>query len=89
MALGAQPQGVVRLLVMQAGKLVAIGALIGIIAAVALCRILSGFLYGISAMDGFTFVAVTMVLVSVALFACYIPARRATRVDPMIALRYE
>jgi putative ABC transport system permease protein len=89
MALGAQPEGVVRLLVMQAGKLVAIGAVIGIIAAVAMCRILSGFLYGISAMDGITFFAVTIVLVSVALVACYIPARRATKVDPMVALRYE
>lgn len=89
MALGAQPEGVVRLLVVQAGKLVAIGALIGIIAAVAMCRLLSAFLYGISAVDGITFVVVTIALVSVALFACYIPARRATRVDPMIALRYE
>jgi len=89
MALGAQPEGVVRLLVVQAGKLVAIGAAIGIIAAVAMSRLLSTFLYGISAVDGLTFVAVTIVLVSVALTACYIPARRATRVDPMIALRYE
>ncbi len=89
MALGAQPEGVVRLLVMQAGKLVAVGAAIGITAAVAMCRILSGFLYGISAVDGVTFAAVTIVLVSVALVACYIPARRATRVDPMVALRYE
>jgi putative ABC transport system permease protein len=89
MALGAQPEGVVRLLVMQGGKLVAIGVLIGLAAVVAVSRILSGFLYGISAVDGVTFVAVTIVLVSVALVACYIPARRATRVDPMVALRYE
>jgi putative ABC transport system permease protein len=89
MALGAQPEGVVRLLVMQGGKFVAIGVVIGLAAAVAMSRILSGFLYGISAVDGITFVAVTIVLVSVALFACYLPARRATRVDPMIALRYE
>ncbi len=89
MALGAQPEGVVRLLVMQAGKLVAIGVVIGLAMAVAMSRILSGFLYGISAVDGITFVAVTIVLVSVALVACYIPARRATRVDPMVALRYE
>jgi putative ABC transport system permease protein len=84
-----QPEGVVRLLVTQAGKLVAIGAVIRIIAAIAMCRILSGFLYGISATDGITFFAVTIVLVSVALVACYIPARRAARVDPMIALRHE
>jgi macrolide transport system ATP-binding/permease protein len=89
MALGAQPEGVVRLLVMQGGKFVAIGVVIGLAAAVAMSRILSGFLYGISAVDGITFVAVTIVLVSVALFACYLPARRATQVDPMIALRYE
>jgi putative ABC transport system permease protein len=89
MALGAQPGGVVRLLVMQGGKLVAIGSAIGIVAAVAMCRILSGFLYGISAVDGITFVGVTIFLAAVALTACYIPARRATRVDPMIALRYE
>jgi putative ABC transport system permease protein len=89
MALGAQPEGVVRLLVMQGGKLVAIGVLIGLAAVVAVSRILSGFLHGISAVDGVTFVAVTIVLVSVALVACYIPARRATRVDPMVALRYE
>ena len=89
MALGAQPEGVVRLLVMQGGKLVAIGVLIGLAAVVAVSRILSGFLYGISAVDGVTFVAVTIVLVSVALVACYIPAPVATRVDPMVALRYE
>jgi predicted permease len=89
MALGAQPDGVVRLLVTQAGKLVAIGVVIGIAAAVAMCRILSGFLYGISAVDGITFAGVTILMVAVALVACYIPARRATRVDPMIALRYE
>jgi len=75
--------------VTQGGKLVAIGAVIGIAAAVAMCRILSGFLYGISAVDGITFAGVTILLAAVALMACYIPARRATRVDPMIALRYE
>jgi predicted permease len=89
MALGAQPGGVVRLLVMQSGKLVAIGSAIGIIAAVAMSRILSGFLYGIGAVDGITFLGVTIFLAAVALTACYIPARRATKVDPMVALRYE
>ena len=89
MALGAQPERVVRLLVLQGGKMVAIGAAIGIAAAMAMCRILSGFLYGVSAIDGFTFAGVTILLMGVALMACYIPARRATRVDPMIALRYE
>jgi predicted permease len=89
MALGAQPGEVVRLLVLQGGKLVAIGAGIGLIAAAAATRILSGFLYGVSALDGVAFVGMTILLAGVALAACYIPARRATKVDPMIALRYE
>jgi predicted permease len=89
MALGAQPREVVRLLVLQGGKLVGIGAGIGLIAAVAATRILSGFLYGISAVDGVAFVGVTILLVGIAIGACYVPARRATKVDPMVALRYE
>jgi putative ABC transport system permease protein len=88
-SLEAQPAGVVRLLVLQAGKLVGIGVGVGLAAAVVAMRILSGFLYGISALDGFTFVGVTIMLAGIALLACYIPARRATKVDPMIALRYE
>ncbi|MFZ0820678.1 MAG: ABC transporter permease [Candidatus Acidiferrales bacterium] len=88
MALGAQTGAVVRLLVIQAGRLVAIGVVIGLAAAVAATRILSEFLYGVSAVDGVTFAAVTILLVGVALVSSYIPARRATKVDPMVALRY-
>jgi macrolide transport system ATP-binding/permease protein len=89
MALGAQPGGVVRLLVWQVGKLVAIGAVIGLLAAAAASRLLAQVLYGLSALDGVTLVGVTLFLTSIALASCYFPARRATLVDPMQALREE
>src|SRR5271156_241660 len=89
MALGAQPGGVVRLLVWQVGKLVAIGAAIGLLAAAAALRLLAQVLYGLSALDGVTLVGVTLFLTSIALASCYFPARRATLVDPMQALREE
>jgi putative ABC transport system permease protein len=89
MALGAHPDGVVRLLVWQVGKLVAIGAAIGLLAAAAVSRLLAQVLYGLSALDGLTLLCVTLFLAAVALASCYFPARRATLVDPMIALRYD
>jgi macrolide transport system ATP-binding/permease protein len=89
MALGAQPGGVVRLLVWQVGRLVAIGAAIGLLAAVAAARVLAQVLYGLSALDGLTLLGVTLFLASIALASCYFPARRATLVDPMQALREE
>jgi putative ABC transport system permease protein len=89
MALGAQPGGVVRLLVWQVGKLVAIGAAVGLLAAAAASRMLAQVLYGLSALDGVTLVGVTLFLTSIALASCYFPARRATLVDPMQALREE
>ena len=89
MALGAQPGGVVRLLVWQVGKLVTIGAAIGLLAAAAVSRLLTQVLYGLSALDGATYVGVTLLLGGMALASCYFPARRATRVDPMVALRYD
>jgi macrolide transport system ATP-binding/permease protein len=89
MALGAHPGGVVRLLVWQVGKLVAIGAAIGLLAAAAASRLLAQVLYGLSALDGVTLVGVTLFLFSIALASCYFPARRATLVDPMQALREE
>jgi len=70
-------------------KLVLLGAAIGIAAALGLSRLMAGMLYGVSATDPLTFVAVPIVLLGVAMLACYIPARRAMRVDPMTALRYE
>jgi putative ABC transport system permease protein len=89
MALGAQPAGVVRLLVWQVGKLVAIGATIGLLAAAAVSRVLAQVLYGLSALDGLTLLCVTLFLVAIALASSYFPARRATLVDPMTALRYD
>ena len=89
MALGADPNRVVRLFVMQTGRLVLIGAVMGLALAAAASRVLAGFLYGISAVDSIAFIGVTLLLTAVALTACWIPARRATKVDPLVALRYE
>jgi predicted permease len=89
MALGAQRGNVMRLVLGQGTKLVLFGAGVGALASLGLTRLMSSLLFGVSATDPLTFVAVAIVLVSVALLACYIPARRAMRVDPMVALRYE
>ena len=89
MALGAQPSEVLRLVIGQGMQLAAIGAAAGLAAAVILGRVLKNQLFGVSAMDPLTFGATTLVLIGTALLACYLPARRATRVDPMDALRYE
>jgi predicted permease len=89
MALGAQRGELLRLVVGQGILLVAVGAAIGIAAAVGVLRFMSAMLYGIHANDPATFAAVAMLLIFVALLACYIPARRAAKVDPMVTLRYE
>ncbi|HEV8482587.1 MAG TPA: FtsX-like permease family protein, partial [Blastocatellia bacterium] len=88
-ALGAQPRHVVKLVIAKGVLLTATGAGLGLVAALALTRLMSGLLFGISATDPVTFAAVALLLVGVALLANYIPARRATKVDPMIALRCE
>jgi putative ABC transport system permease protein len=89
MALGAQPGDVVKVVVGQAMALAIIGASAGLVGALALGRFMSSFLYGVQPSDPLTFVAMAVVLGAVALAASYIPARRATRIDPLLALRHE
>jgi putative ABC transport system permease protein len=88
-ALGAQQRDVLRLVLTQGAKIIAVGALAGLAAALALTRLMSSLLFGVTANDPATLGAVALLLIIVALAACYIPARRAMKVDPMIALRYE
>jgi putative ABC transport system permease protein len=89
MALGARPADVLRLVVGEGMAMVAAGAVLGLIASVALARFLTGLLYGVSPLDLSSYAASVVLLVLVALLACYLPARRATRVDPVTALRHE
>ena len=89
MALGAQRRDVLRMTVAQGLKLVGLGVVIGLGAAVILTRVMTTLLFGVSATDPTTFVSISVVLIGVAVLASYIPALRATRIDPMLALRYE
>ncbi len=88
-ALGAQRSDVMRLVLGDGAKMALVGVGVGVFAALGLTRFLSSVLYGVSPTDPMTFAAVAVILTGVALAACYIPARRAMRVDPIIALRYE
>jgi putative ABC transport system permease protein len=89
MALGAQTAGVLKLVIGHGIKLALAGALLGLGGALALTRLVKTLLFGVSATDPLTFAAVATLLMLVAMLACWIPARRATRVDPLVALRHE
>lgn len=89
MALGAQARDVVKLVVLQGMVLATGGVALGVAAALGLTRLLTGFLFGIAANDPLTFAVIAALLAAIALLACYVPARRATKVDPLIALRCE
>jgi predicted permease len=89
MALGAQPRQVLGLVLKQGMLLALIGATVGILVALPVARLAAGLLYGVSATDPLTYVGITLLLMGVALLACYLPARRATRIDPLVALRVD
>jgi ABC-type antimicrobial peptide transport system permease subunit len=89
MALGAQVDGVQKMIVGQGIKLAAIAVALGIVAALGVARLFAAFLYGVRTDDSVTFVSVPVLLAVVVLIASWIPARRAARVDPMVALRWE
>jgi ABC-type antimicrobial peptide transport system permease subunit len=89
MALGARRSDVLRLVLGQGAKMAGIGVGLGMAFALGLTRLMSSQIFGVTAHDPLTFAGVAFVLIAVALAACYVPARRAMRVDPIVALRYE
>lgn len=88
-AIGAKPSDILKMILSRGFTLTMIGVMIGLAGSLALTRMLSSLLYGVGATDPATFCGVSLLLVAIALVACYLPARRATRVDPVVALRYE
>jgi ABC-type antimicrobial peptide transport system permease subunit len=88
-ALGAQPENVLRMVVGEGMKLALVGVTLGLIASFAVTRTMRTLLFGVSATDPLTFLGITLLMAAVALFACWIPARRATKVAPLVALRYD
>jgi putative ABC transport system permease protein len=89
MAMGAQSEDVLRQVLAEGARLAAIGLAIGLAGSLVASRLIAALLFGVKPTDPVTFAAVAVILASVSLAACYIPARRATRVDPLVALRYE
>jgi putative ABC transport system permease protein len=89
LALGAQRRNILRMVLRQGLGLAIAGAAVGLVCALIVSRLMAGVLYGVRPVDPLTFVGVAVLLIGVALLACYIPARRAIRVDPLVALRYE
>ena len=89
MALGAKQTDVLRMVLSQAGRMAIIGVAIGLVAGFMLMRLMASLLFGVSTHDPITFLGVALFLIAVALAACYVPARRASAIDPMVALRYE
>jgi putative ABC transport system permease protein len=89
LALGAERQNILRMVLRQGLALAIIGAGFGLVFSVIVSQLMGSVLYGVQPSDPLTFAAVVLIFVGVALLACYVPARRAMRIDPMVALRYE
>ena len=88
-ALGAQQENILKMVLVKGTRLLVVGILLGLFASYGLTRFIASQIWGVSATDPWTFTAVAALVVAVGLGACFLPARRATRVDPLIALRYE
>jgi putative ABC transport system permease protein len=87
--MGASPSDILRMVLRQGISVVGIGLVLGLLISLAGTRLLSGLVVGVKPSDPVTFIVVVLLLTGIALFACWIPARRATRIDPLIALRHE